>query len=430
MKKQSMKKQAMVVGAGGVMVRGLGFLMRLMVSRLLGAEALGVMELASSAHMLALTPAASGLPGAVSRLTARAAEKDRPRILMAGRQLAFRMGIGLSALMLLLSPVMARLLGDERTLPSLILLSPSVVFIALSSVHDGYFYGCGQAWPPTLSELGEQIIRFLVVVPLLMGAGRLALCWRAAIPALSTVLGEGAGLIIVMAMARGAAMQGKEENLSPLRRQMVRLSLPLMLSRLSHTGLRSLCSVVIPLRLAAAGLDQAESLSRMGMLNGMVMPLMFLPGLFAGAIATVGGPAMAGCKQKSAEKRMFLRLMGPAVLIGVGGSLFVYLAAPLAARYFYRLPELAPLIRALCPMAAVLSMQQVAGGMMTGLGLQKKALLASLLGAAATLLCTWQWAANPALHIYGAGYASMAGHGLGLFATAIMLGGRVFGHSE
>ena len=57
MKRQSLKRQALITGASTALVRAMGFALRLYVSRLLGAEALGVMELASGVHMLALTPA-------------------------------------------------------------------------------------------------------------------------------------------------------------------------------------------------------------------------------------------------------------------------------------------------------------------------------------------------------------------------------------
>ena len=426
MKVQSMKRQALVTAVGSALVRGMGFVMRLTVSGLLGPEAMGIMELASSAHMLLVTPAAAGLPGAVSRLTARTKAGDRPEILMAGRQLAGRMGVILIPLFLLLSPWIARLLGDVRTLPSLWLMAPSVLFIGISSVYDGYFYGCGNAWAPMLSELAEQVIRLLTVL-LLFLLPALSLPFRAAVPALSTTLGEGMGLLVVVLMAGGAAKAANRAGLSGLRRRLFRLSLPLMLSRLSHTGLRALCGVMIPLRLMAAGLMQSEAISRMGMLNGMVMPLMFLPGLVTGALATVGGPAMAKCKRKGQQRRLMIRLLLPGALWGAACSGILYLSAPLIALRFYRLPELAGLIRALCPMAALLSIQQVAGGLMTGLGLQKKALGASLLGAAATLLCTWLWAARPGLHIYGAGYAAMTGHGLGLTATLIYLISHTWG---
>ena len=57
MKEQSLRRQAAVTAGGNAAVRMLGFGMRLAVTRLLGAEAVGVMELAASAHMAALTAA-------------------------------------------------------------------------------------------------------------------------------------------------------------------------------------------------------------------------------------------------------------------------------------------------------------------------------------------------------------------------------------
>ena len=69
MRKESLKRQALITACCGALVRAMGFGLRLWISRLLGAEALGVTELASGAHMLALTPASAGLPSAVSRMT-------------------------------------------------------------------------------------------------------------------------------------------------------------------------------------------------------------------------------------------------------------------------------------------------------------------------------------------------------------------------
>lgn len=46
-------------------------------------------------------------------------------------------------------------------------------------------------------------------------------------------------------------------------------------------------------------------------------------------------------------------------------------------------------------------------------------LLSPLIGAGAALLFTWLWTADPALHIYGAGFASMLGHALTLLCSGI-----------
>ena len=423
-KKGSLKRQAMITAVSGALVRAVGFGLRLWISRLLGAEALGIMELASGAHLLALTPAAAGLPGAVSRLTARAEdEAGRRRVLYTGRQLALWLGLAVTPLFLLLSPALARLLGDERTLPALLFFSPCVLTVGVSSVYDGFFFGQGRALPPALSEGTEQIARLATVAALSAFVGRVTAAYRAALPALASSVGEGLGLLVILCLAGKTPSFRRDPALPALRGQLLRLSLPLLLNRLCHTGLRSLCGVVIPQRLMAGGLDRAEALTRLGMLNGMVMPLMFLPGLAAGALAAVGGPAMARCRSRGAECRLALRLLVSALATGLACACGLYAAAPYISVLLYRLPELTPLLRAACPMAVLLPVQQVTGGLMTGLGLQKRSLSAGLLGAAATLLCTWQW--TPHWGISGSLHASMIGHGLALLSELLFLQKRM-----
>ena len=410
----SLKGQALLTAGSGVLVRAMGFGLRLLLSRVLGAEALGVMELASGAHILALTPAAAGLPSAVSRLTARAEdEKQRQMILYAGRGMALKMGLALTPLLLLLSPLISNALGDGRTLPSLYLFAPCILTVGLSSVYDGAFFGRGRALPPALSEGAEQIARLAVVAGFSFLLPRLTVAYRAALPALASSVGEAAGLAVILIISGKTPSFRKNPEIKNIRHSLFRLSLPLLLNRLCHTGLRSLCNVIVPLRLMAGGLDRREALSRLGMLGGMVMPLMFLPGLLSGALAAVGGPAVARCKSRRAENRLALRLILCALGAGLLCAGSLYALAPVLSARLYRLPELAGLMRAACPLALLLPVQQTVNGLLTGLGLQKRSLAAGLLGAAATLLCTWQW--TPALGIRGSAFAAMAGHALTLF---------------
>lgn len=420
MKKESLKRQAMITACCGALVRAMGFGLRLWISRLLGAEALGVTELASGAHMLALTPAAAGLPSAVSRLTAKAENQEQRQLtLYAGRQMAAGLGLCVTPLFLLLSPLLARLLGDARALPALVFFAPCVLVVGLSSVYDGYFFGQGKALPPALSEGAEQVVRLVVVGVLAFLVPRVTVAYRAALPAVASTVGETAGLLVILLLAKRIPSFRRDKRLPQVRRQLFSLSLPLLLNRLCHTALRSLCGVIIPLRLMAGGLDRTEAMSRLGMYSGMVMPLLFLPCLLSGAFVAVGGPAMARCKTKRAENRLAFRLLAAALGTGTASAAGLYVLAPAVSRLFYRLPELTPLLRAAVPLAVLLPFQQTASGLMTGLGLQKRSLAAGLLGAAATLLCTWQWA--PLSGIYGAVRAAMAGHGLTLFCELAAL---------
>ena len=423
MKKQTLKQQALLTAGSTALVRALGFALRLWISRLLGAEALGISELASGMHMLALTPAAAGLPSAVSRLTARnKGEKERQLTLYAARQMALGMGCLFTPLFLLLSPFLSVWLGDGRTLPALMLFAPCMLTVGLSSVYDGYFFGQGQALPPALSEGTEQLVRMAAVIALSGLAGRVTAAYRAALPAFASSLGEAAGLVIILLFAKKVPSFRRDQRLPGVRRELFRLSLPLLLNRMCHTGLKSLCGVVIPLRLVQTGMSQAEAMSQLGMFSGMVTPLLFLPCMLSGALSTVGAPAIARCETRKAENRLIRKLLLSALTAGLLCAFGLYAFSPLISRYFYRLPELTGLMRLSCPLAIILPVQQVISGFMTGLGLQKRSLRASLLGNAALLLCTWQWL--PRLGIAGAACASIAGHGLGLFCEAVYLLGR------
>ncbi|MDO5325948.1 MAG: oligosaccharide flippase family protein [Clostridia bacterium] len=420
MKQMSLKKQAMITAGSSALMRALGFGIRLWISRMLGAEALGIMELASGAHMLALTPAAAGLPSAVSRLTAKAKSEEQKQLtLYAGRRAAIWMGCLITPLFFFLSPLIAEALGDGRTLPALLFFAPCVLTVGVSSVYDGYFFGQGKALPPALSEGAEQMARIGVLAAFVFLIPRVTVAYRAALPALASSVGEAVGLIVILLLAGSIPSYRKHPDERRMRKQLARLSAPLLLNRLCHTALRSLCGIVIPLRLMAAGYGRPEALSQFGMFNGMVMPLMFLPGMVSGALSTVGGPAVARCGTKKAEKQLILRLLLSALGTGISSAAALYFLSPLISRYFYRLPELSRLIRFACPLAVLLPLQQVSGGMLTGLGLQKHSLWASLLGSVALLLCTWQWVLR--MGISGAAFASIAGHGLTLFCEMVYL---------
>ena len=304
MKKRSLKQQALITGASTALVRAMGFVLRLWISRLLGAEALGVMELASGVHMLALTPAAAGLPQAVSRLTAKARDRQgREAVLYAGRRLALILGFALTPIYLILSPFLAKWMGDERALPALLLFAPCMLTVGVSSVYDGFFFGQGRALPPAISEGTEQVVRLMAVAALTGLIPRVTPAYRAALPAFASSLGEAAGLLAILPLAGRMATFRDDPRQKDIRKTLLRLSLPLLLNRLVHTGLRSVCNAVIPLRLMAGGLDRAEAMSRLGMLGGMVMPLMFLPCMASGALSAVGGPAVARCGGKKSGKQ-------------------------------------------------------------------------------------------------------------------------------
>ena len=178
---QTLKKQALTLTIANGFTRGLGFLFRLMTARLMGAEAIGVMELSASAAMLALTPATAGLPTAMSRMTARP-NADQSAVLRAGLSLNRRIALVMMPLLFLLAPGMAWLLSDFRTLPAILISIPAVFLLGCCAVYSGWFYGRGDMLTPAQCECSEQIVRFVGSLVLLLIFTRSPLSIRAALP--------------------------------------------------------------------------------------------------------------------------------------------------------------------------------------------------------------------------------------------------------
>lgn len=413
------KKQTAFLTAVNGVVRALGLLMRVLLSRLLGAEIMGIMELSSSVHMVAITPLTSGLPTAISRMTAKAAPANRVRPLMAGLWMARVASAVLIPLLWLLSPQIARAMGDVRVLPSLWFTAPCILILGYSAAYNGYCYGVGQSALPAVSELIEQLGRFTFTFALLWMCNHLTAGWMAAIPTVATMAAEILGLLFVMRRVPTFPAVSS----AAYRKPVFRLAFPSTLTRLVQTLLRSLTALLIPLRLQQSGLCAAEATSRLGMLNGMVFPILMLPCIFTSAISMVALPRIAQAEENPAElRRLLLQCLLGCVPVSLICSVAIFAASKVLAVSVYRLPELSALFRHCAPMTVLLALAHLTGSVLSALGQQKRTFYASCLVSCATLALTWLWAGDPAQRLMGVVRAQYVSHALSIaLSVAILL---------
>jgi len=279
MKVNGAKKQTLFLTAVNGVVRALGLLMRVFLSRMLGAEIMGIMELAQSVHMVVITPLTSGLPSAISRLTAKSLPQNRLSPLHSGLWIARVSSAVLIPLMWIGALPISRLMGDVRVLPSLWFSAPCILILGYSAAYNGYCYGADLGTVPAISELIEQISRFTFTLLFLHLFQHFTPAWAAAVPTAATMLAEIIGLVYVihtLHLPNPAPEGSYRQNL----RSVSRLAFPTTVSRLLQTALRSLTAILIPVQLQRSGLSTAEATMRLGMLNGMVMPVLMLPCIF------------------------------------------------------------------------------------------------------------------------------------------------------
>lgn len=407
---KTLKGQAVLSALFAAITRGLGFLLRIVLGRQMGAEAMGIMEMAQGVQPLLMAPVISGLPQAVSRLVAlegKAENAQKGQTLYAARRMALKRGTAMAVVCVAAAPFAGLLLGDMRVIPTLLLFAPALPLVGMSCVMDGCAFGMGKAFSPGVSECAEQCVRILICLLLLGLYPRMRLPVRAAIPAFAGLLGEGAGLLVMTAALRGIARKGCNEK--AVRRNLDRMALPMMGSRLGMSGIRALTGVMLPRLLMLHGMTGGDAAAAIGRLQGMVMPLLFLPGILTGALASLGGPQVAA-RTGRAQRKLMLRLFGMALTAGIMGAGALYLFAPVIGDVLYKQSGIAPLIQMMCPGALLAALNHILSAMLMGLGRQRKLFFVQMTSGVIMLLLTVILSVR--FGIVGTGCATLLGMGV------------------
>lgn len=256
---------------------------------------------------------------------------------------------------------------------------------------------------PAWNECIEQTVRCLLCAGLLLTV-RGSTAVTAALPGLAEVI---AGVVVWRLFRRTSPVLPPRTQ-PQLSRQILRLSAPTAAARLCQTAMRALNAVLLPTCLRRSGLSASAATAQFGLLGGMAMPLLMLPGIVTGAVCTVAAPAVARQEKQPQRLRRTVRLLLLAAAgIGAGASALLFLGADLVSTRLYSEPALSPLLKLMCPAALLMAVQQVQFGLITGLGVQRKALTGTVASSAFSLIVTALLCPIPAIRLYGAGVATV-----------------------
>lgn len=402
--------KTLFLSASHFFVRVIGFVMRIWLSHELGAQAMGLVELAQSAQMLLITPVVSGLPAAVSRLCAKSQPKEQVRVLHCGMALALFVSIPLTIAAFFFRTPLALWLGDIRTMPALLCYLPCIPVLGVSCALNGYYYGMGRPVPPAICEILEQLVRFFLSVRLVSLLRGWPVMLRAAAPAAASLIGETAALILMLLIAaRVIFFSESKGSRRAIFSEMIALALPLTGMRLVSSLMRTAQSVLIPARLQLSGLSSAQALSRFGMMSGMLMPVLMIPSFITCSLSMAAQPEITRRQCDGCDlRRPILRLLRITLCLGLFAMAGVYALAPVFADTLYRESALLDLIRRCCPLVPIMALCQVASGLMNALGLQGTSLRITLAAGLLSVLAMYVLAAQPTLQLYGAMIAMAA----------------------
>lgn len=295
---KSLGKAVALITSFSILTRVLGFLFRIFLSRTIGAEAIGIYQVAFSVFMIFVTVVSSGLPLIISRMTAsyrvKNDKKGMASMVSSSLLLGLIVSIILCLVVLIFRNLFATLFTDETCIMLLIVLMPGVIFSAIYSVFRGALWGNDNYFALCVSELFEQVVRIVIFV-LMLGSsfsvisGALSLAWSMTIACFLSAIFVG-----VLFFVYG----GKIGKVGKVGFEVLKKAAPITGVRLVGSLLQPLLAVIIPLRLVSVGYTQSQAMSLYGVAIGMTYPLLFIPSTLIGSLATALIPNIAMAKEK------------------------------------------------------------------------------------------------------------------------------------
>ncbi len=150
----------------------LRFIFSVILSRELGAEGMGLYSLIMPVYDLFACLVCGGIVSAVSKEAAAYSAKKEYKNLYGTVSVTFYFILFWSAAIAVIVFLMSGFLTgsvikDSRALYSIQVICPALVFIALSSVLKGYFFGTSKVILPAVVDIAEKAVRIGVVIYLI-----------------------------------------------------------------------------------------------------------------------------------------------------------------------------------------------------------------------------------------------------------------------
>lgn len=422
----------MILLAAGIINRLLGFIPRIMLPRVIGAEGVGLYQLGYPFFLVLVTLISGGVPLAVAKLVSEAESEGRPErsLTVLRTSLILSAAAGILAMFFCLfgaSWITKNILTDGRVYYSFISMSPMIVIVALSSVFRGYFQGKQNMIPSAASSIAETLARILCVLwfsYLLLPKG---IAFAAAGAMLGVLAGELVGLATLLwqywkqrahkqqldkPLPTTSKSKKPSRDYPPLTaaRRMLRIAIPVTGGRLVGSLSYLLESITTAQSLAIAGVATAIATAQYGALQGMIIPLLLLPGALTSSLAVSLVPSLAEAQARGDQRTIHKRLhqsLRLALVTGAPFAVLMYVMAEPLCVLLYDNAEIAGMLKMMAPFALFMYIQAPLQATLQALDKPGRALVNTLIGAVIKIGLILYLASNPALGIYGAIIASI-----------------------
>ena len=419
----------------GFIVKVIGSLNWIFVSRVLGGEGIGLYQMAFPIYFFAFSVSTAGVPVAISIITSECvALKDilgAKRVYRISMTLMVITGVFFSLLTFFGAQWLIdfQFIRDARAYYSVVALTPTIFFVTLLASSRGYLQGWQRMTPTAVSQIVEQIFRVITMIML----ANLFLPWgieyAAAGASLGALAGAVTGLIVMvwyhLKLNRDIEREyGKQLQPAPdapkmpvwkIIKRIFSLSLPVSAASIMLPVVSNLDLMIVPQRLEVAGYTVAQATELFGYLTGMAVPLVNLSTILTASLAVSIVPAISESRALNQKDRIFSQTAASIRIsnfVCFPAFVVVFILATPISALIYNAPGAGPAVLVSAFSIVLLGLHQVTTGVLQGLGHPSIPMINMIVAAVAKVVLNWVLTALPYLGIMGAAWATVADIGI------------------
>lgn len=384
----------LLLSGSSLLIQIIGMFFSVYISNKVGTEAIGIYSLIMSVYFFAVTVANSGINLCTVRIIS---EQDafgmESGIKKAMKKcLIYSTIMGFIAFFLLFfssNTITSYFLHSKISSNSIIILAFSLPFISITSCIEGYFTALRKVKKTIFTQISGQIFRIIIVLfflfffPAGLDYTCIALCLGSTISEIISCV-----FLITFFVYDNRKLKSTTYKDTNYTKQILRIAIPISFTSYIRSGLSSLKQLIIPLSLEKSGLLPEIALSKYGIVNGMVMPLLTFPCSFISSFSSLLIPEFSSMNAKrqinkinfSLEKILKFCFIFSFLIMGI-----FYCFSNELNKFIYPNAELSYFIKILCPLTILIYIDKVVDSVLKGLDKQVSVMGINILDLASSI---------------------------------------------
>lgn len=385
MNKEKFIKSTIILIIGGFITKVLGMIIKVINTRLIGLEGIGLYMLIYPTFSLFMSLSQFSLPTSISKLVSEDKYNNK-NLAFSSIPIILIFDLILIAIILAsASFISIDLLKDSRCYLPILCISLVLPFEALSNMIRGYFFGKQRMIPHVVSHVIEQIVRMILTILLVPTLLEIDLVYAVAFLILVNMVSEFTSIVVLL-LFLPKKLSIRKEDVKPQKqnvKNILSIAIPNTNTRLIGNIGYFLEPILLTSGMLAAGYSASFITQEYGIIAGYSMPMLLLPGFFTGAISNSLLPVISKAaveKKYPYIKRKLKQAIGISLSIGLPVTLILFIFPEFFLNLIYGTMHGGNYLRALAFPFLFYYIELPLAATMQAMNMSKKVMLDNMLG--------------------------------------------------